>query len=75
DKDKQMLMNLSCLVRKDKSKELGEELEKINTMERFSVRIKGTWPPYSFTKTIFMQLKSVHREIDGTNSRYTRHPR
>lgn len=49
DKDKQMLMNLSCLVCKDKSKELGEELEKINKMEGFSVRFTGPWPPYSFT--------------------------
>jgi len=49
DKDKQMLINLSCLVCKDKSKELGEELEKINKMEGFSVRFTGPWPSYSFT--------------------------
>lgn len=46
--DEQMLMNLSCLVFGDKEKELGEELDKINKMEGFSVRFTGPWPPYSF---------------------------
>lgn len=45
----QMLLNLSCLVRRDRQTELGEELDKINTMEGFSVRFTGPWPPYSFT--------------------------
>ena len=49
DKKKQMLMNLSCLIYKNKSKELGEELEKIDKMEEFSIRFTGPWPPYSFT--------------------------
>lgn len=44
----QMLMNLSCLVYKDKTSELGEELGKINEMEGVSVRFTGPWPPYSF---------------------------
>lgn len=48
DEKKQMLMNLSCLVDKGKSKELGEELEKINKEEGFFVRFTGPWPPYSF---------------------------
>lgn len=48
DEKRQMLMNLSCLVAKEKSKELGEELEKINEEERFAVRFTGPWPPYSF---------------------------
>lgn len=43
-----MIMNLSCLLPRDKSAELGEELEKINSMEGFSVRFTGPWPPYSF---------------------------
>ncbi len=47
-KDKQMLMNLSCLVYKDKIKELGKELGKINKMPNFFVRFTGPWPPYSF---------------------------
>jgi hypothetical protein len=46
--EKQMLINFSCLLFKEKSKVLGEELEKINNMEGFSVRFTGPWPPYSF---------------------------
>ncbi|MCG2676542.1 GvpL/GvpF family gas vesicle protein [bacterium] len=48
DKDKQMFMNLSCLLPKDGSRELGDELEKIDALETFSVRYTGPWPPYSF---------------------------
>jgi len=48
DKEKQMLLNLSCLLPKDASKKLGEELEKIEAMKGFSVRYTGPWPPYSF---------------------------
>jgi dGTP triphosphohydrolase len=48
EKDKVMLLNLSCLVSKEKVESLGEELEKINNMEGFSVRFTGPWPPYSF---------------------------
>ncbi len=45
---KVMLLNLSCLVSQDEVNALGEELEKINAMEGFSVRFTGPWPPYSF---------------------------
>ncbi len=48
DEKRQMLMNLSCLVGKEKSKELGEELQKISEQEGFFVRFTGPWPPYSF---------------------------
>jgi hypothetical protein len=48
DEDKQMLLNLSCLLPKEGSRELGEELERINALEGFSVRYTGPWPPYSF---------------------------
>ncbi|HEX7474725.1 MAG TPA: GvpL/GvpF family gas vesicle protein, partial [Dehalococcoidales bacterium] len=48
DSDEVMLLNLSCLVAKDKVAGLGEELEKINNMEGFSVHFSGPWPPYSF---------------------------
>ena len=48
DEDKQMLLNLSCLLPKEGSKGLGEELEKIDAIEGFSVRYTGPWPPYSF---------------------------
>lgn len=43
-----MIMNLSCLVDKDRYPELGEELDKINQMAGFLVRFTGPWPPYSF---------------------------
>jgi len=48
DEDEQMLLNLSCLLPKEGSKGLGEELEKIDALEGFSVRYTGPWPPYSF---------------------------
>ncbi len=48
DKDKMMLLNVSCLVTREKGDSLGDELEKINNMEGFSVRFTGPWPPYSF---------------------------
>ena len=44
----QMLMNLSCLVPKDRRRYVGEELEKISSADGFSVRFTGPWPPYSF---------------------------
>lgn len=47
-KDRQMIMNLSCLVVMDKYKELGAELEQIDKEEGFSVRFTGPWPAYSF---------------------------
>jgi hypothetical protein len=48
DKDKVMLLNLSCLVAKEKVDGLGEELEEINNMDGFFVHFSGPWPPYSF---------------------------
>ncbi len=46
--DMQMIMNLSCLVDRQRSAELGQELEGIDRMDGFSVRFTGPWPPYSF---------------------------
>ena len=46
--DKQMLINLSCLVARGKTEPLSDELENINKMDGFSVRFTGPWPPYSF---------------------------
>jgi len=46
----QMIMNLSCLVYRDRYAELGEELGKINRMRGFVVRFTGPWPPYSFVE-------------------------
>ena len=48
DKDKTMLMNLSCLVSKEKVEGLGNELERVGNTEGFSVRFTGPWAPYSF---------------------------
>lgn len=48
----QMIMNLSCLVYKDRYTELGEELDKVNRIEGFSVRFTGPWPPYSFVEGV-----------------------
>ncbi len=43
-----MLMNLSCLLPKNRIEKLGDELEQIDVLEGFSVRFTGPWPPYSF---------------------------
>jgi len=51
DQNTQMLMNLSCLLPRDRTAELGEELENINNIDGFSVRFTGPWPPYSFVGT------------------------
>ena len=48
DKNTQMLLNLSCLMSHDESRKLGNTLDKIDTMEGFSVHYTGPWPPYSF---------------------------
>jgi hypothetical protein len=48
DKDKTMLMNLSCLVLKEKVEDLGNELERIDDTYGFSARFTGPWAPYSF---------------------------
>ncbi len=45
---KVMLLNVSCLVSDEKIESLGEELEKIENTQGFSVRFCGPWPPYSF---------------------------
>jgi len=48
DQNTQMIINLSCLLPRDKTAELGEELENLNSIDGFSVRFTGPWPPYSF---------------------------
>ncbi len=48
--EKQMLMNLSCLLAKEKSAALGDQLETIQNIKAFSVRFTGPWPPYSFVE-------------------------
>ncbi len=46
--ERQMLMNLSCLLPKEASRRLGDVLEKISNTEGYSVRFTGPWPAYSF---------------------------
>ena len=46
--DHQMIMNLACIMPRANSHLLGDELEKIDQMESFSVQYTGPWPPYSF---------------------------
>lgn len=48
ERDRQMLMNLSVLMTRDKVKPLGEDLAKIKEKEGLDVRFTGPWPPYSF---------------------------
>jgi hypothetical protein len=50
--DKLMILNLSCLVRKDRVQKLTTLLEEVNRREGFAVRFTGPWPPYSFVPEI-----------------------
>ena len=45
---KQMLLNLSLLVRKENVSSLGQVLDAIQAEEGVEVRFTGPWPPYSF---------------------------
>jgi hypothetical protein len=50
-----MLLNLSCLVAREKVDSLGKELEEINNTDGFSVHFSGPWPAYSFvTKPVIV---------------------
>ncbi len=48
NKDRVMLLNVSCLVSKGKVDSLGKELDEINNTDGFSVHFSGPWLPYSF---------------------------
>ena len=43
-----MLANFTCLGTPEQSGRLGEELEKIESMDGFTVKYTGPWPAYSF---------------------------
>ena len=45
--DRQMLLNLSCLMAPDRE-DLGRELDEIQKTEGVTVRFTGPWPPYGF---------------------------
>lgn len=57
DGDRVMLLNLSCLVHKEKVDSLGWELEEINNMDGFSIHFSGPWPPYSFVAKAVVSVK------------------
>ncbi|MCG2769715.1 MAG: GvpL/GvpF family gas vesicle protein [Anaerolineae bacterium] len=50
--DKQMIMNLSLLVKRDRVEALGEALGEIREEEGVEVRFTGPWPPYTFAAKI-----------------------
>jgi hypothetical protein len=52
-----MLLNLSCLVAREKVDSLGKQLEEINHMDGFSVHFSGPWPPYSFVAKPVVTIK------------------
>lgn len=54
DGDREMLMNIAVLIRKDRIKELGRELGRIKRKKGFDVRFTGPWPPYSFVTSLSM---------------------
>lgn len=66
DKNKVMLLNLSCLVAREKVDNLGEELEKINNTEGFSVHFSGPWPPYSFVAKPTITASETKEVSDAT---------
>jgi len=65
-RDKVMLLNLSCLVAKEKVDSLGEELEKINDLKGFSVHFSGPWPPYSFVAQPTIATPDIKVESNAT---------
>jgi len=66
DRNKVMLLNLSCLVARERVDNLGEELEKINNMEGFSVHFSGPWPPYSFVAKPTITASETKVESNAT---------
>jgi len=49
---KQMIMNLSLLVERDRVQALGEILGEVEEEEGVEVRFTGPWPPYTFAAKI-----------------------
>lgn len=46
--ERQMIMNLSCLVVQDSISDLEREMDRVNQAEGHAVRLVGPMPPYSF---------------------------
>ena len=51
-RDRQMIMNLSLLVKRDRMEALGRGLAEIREEEGVEVRFTGPWPPYTFASKI-----------------------
>jgi hypothetical protein len=66
DRNRVMLLNISCLVVRQKVNNLGEELEKTNNTEGFSVHFSGPWPPYSFVAQPTIATPDVKVESNAT---------
>lgn len=47
-KDKEMVLNLSCLVDNNVVDTLGNALEQLDKTDGLSVRFSGPWPPFNF---------------------------
>lgn len=47
-KEKEMILNLSCLVHNSNTEALGSMLERVSATNGFSVRFAGPWAPYNF---------------------------
>ncbi|MGD0646280.1 MAG: GvpL/GvpF family gas vesicle protein [Candidatus Bathyarchaeia archaeon] len=58
--DELMILNLSCLVQKNKLNAVANTLRQINQQEGLTVRFNGPWPPYSFVS----ELKSQKSWLD-----------
>jgi hypothetical protein len=49
-KNKKLIASFSCLILKDKVKNLGEVLGTINGQQGYAVRFTGPWAPFTFSK-------------------------
>jgi len=48
--EKQIVMNLSCLIYEDKVADLKTVLKRISDLEGFDARLSGPWQPYNFAR-------------------------
>jgi hypothetical protein len=58
--DKLMILNLSCIVHKNRLNAVANTLRQFNQQEGLAVRFTGPWPPYSFVS----ELKSQKSWLD-----------
>jgi hypothetical protein len=59
--NKLIILNLSCLVHKNKLHALANTLRQINRQEGLTVRFTGPWPPYSFVSDLKSQRSWLDR--------------